>query len=136
RLFGRLQVDDDAALEAERALMADAEHAHLMRAAAQHVGVARRQQLRDEAHHLAGADVEHRQERALGGGEGLQARRQAVAQGAHISASLAFAGFFFTISARTAAASTPSRMTTLSDWRMSMTRMSRSRMRSLSSSSA
>src|SRR5690606_5061725 len=137
RLLGRLQIDDDAALETERTLMADAEHAHLVRPAAQYVALAHGDELRDEADDLAGADVEHRQEGALARREGLEARRQAVAQGAHMSASLALAtGFFFAASARAAAASAPRRITTRSDWRMSMTRMSRSRMRSLSSSSA
>ena len=63
--FGLVHVDDDAALDAARPLMADAEDAGAMGASAQHVRGLGRDQLGDQADHLGGADVEHAEDRAL-----------------------------------------------------------------------
>ena len=63
RLLGRLEVDDRAALHAARALVADADDAGAMRAAAQRLASVDRRQPGDQADDLAGADVEHRQHR-------------------------------------------------------------------------
>ena len=63
--LGLVHVDDHAALDAARTLMADAEDAGAMGAAAQHVGGFGRDQLGDQADDLGGADVEHAENRAL-----------------------------------------------------------------------
>jgi hypothetical protein len=54
-----LEVDDGAAFQPERALMADAEDARQVGPPAQRVAVLHRQELGDEANDLARADVEH-----------------------------------------------------------------------------
>ena len=59
-MLGAVEVDDDAGLHAVRFLVADADDLHLVGAAAQHLALAARAQLRDDAADLAGADVEHR----------------------------------------------------------------------------
>ena len=71
-----IEVDDDAALYADRALMADAENAAAMGAAAQAVRRFHRFEPRDEANDLRRADVENRQQDSLAGGQGAHARRQ------------------------------------------------------------
>ena len=75
-VFGRLEIDDRAAFDAARALVADAEHLAAMGAAAQRLGRLHRRQPRDQADDLRGADVEHRQDGALARGNLPHARRE------------------------------------------------------------
>ena len=98
RAFGGLEIDDGAALQAERALVADAEDAGEVGAPAQRVAALHRLELGDEADDLARADVEHGKGRALARRQRLHARRQAVAQEAHVSTPLPRIGFFFRLS--------------------------------------
>ena len=60
-LLGRVEIDDDAGLDAARALVAEAEHLDAVRAAAQRLAVIARLQPRDQAADLGRADVEDRQ---------------------------------------------------------------------------
>ena len=70
------EIDDRAALDAVRALMADAEHLAAMGAAAQRRRRLHRRQPRDQADDLRRADVEHRQDRALARRDLAHARRE------------------------------------------------------------
>src|SRR3954465_5930637 len=119
RALGRLEVHDRAALQAERALMADADDAGQMGAAAQRLGGLDRQQLRDEADDLARADVQNGQRRAPARGGRLETGRQPLGQQAHLSAPLPRVCFFFIASVRAEAASSVNRTTTRSDMRRS-----------------
>jgi hypothetical protein len=78
RALGGGEVDDGAALQTEGALVADADDAREVRAAAERGERLGGLQLGDEADHLARADVEHREGGRTPGGERLQARREAV----------------------------------------------------------
>ena len=64
-MLRRMKIDDRAALDAVRALMADAEHLAAVGATAQSLGRLHRRQARDQAHDLGSADVEHRENGAL-----------------------------------------------------------------------
>src|SRR5215213_407217 len=120
RAFGGLEIDDGAAFQPERALVADAEDARQVGPPAQRVAVLHRQELGDEADDLARADVEHGKGRALARRQRLHAWRQAVAQEAHVSTPLPRIGFFLRLSRRAAAASSVSRTTTRSGMRRSI----------------
>ena len=76
-LLRRLKVDDRAALDPVRALMADAEHFASVSSAAQRARRLHRAQPRDEANDFRGADVENRQDRALARRDLAHARRGA-----------------------------------------------------------
>src|SRR5215213_657186 len=114
RPFRRLEIDDGAALEADRALMADADDARDVRAAGQCRETLDRFQLRDEADYLAGADVENGQRRAFARRERLEPRHQAMRMRAHVSTPLPRAGFFLRKSSRSAIDSSVSLTTTRS----------------------
>src|SRR5208282_1537513 len=75
-LLGRLKVDDRAALDPVRALMADAEHLASVGSAAQRARRLHRAQPCDEANNFRGADVKNRQDRALACGNLAHARRE------------------------------------------------------------
>ncbi len=64
-MLRRMKIDHRAALDAVRALMADAEHLAAMGAPAQRLGRLHRRQARDQADDLGSADVEHRENGAL-----------------------------------------------------------------------
>ena len=72
----RQEVDDLAALDAVRALMADAEHLASMGAPAQRLRRLHRRQAGDQANDLRGADVEHRQNGAFARRDLAHARRE------------------------------------------------------------
>ena len=97
-VFRRLEIDDRAAFQAERALVADADDAREMGAPAQRFERLDRLQLGDEADDLARADVEHGQRRALARRQRLQPRRQALMRETHVSTPLPRIGFFFSVS--------------------------------------
>ena len=78
RAFGRLQVDDHAAFQSCGALMANAEYTRDMGPTTKQLDLIDRFQFRDDADHLAGSDVENRQDGALACGERLQARCQTL----------------------------------------------------------
>ncbi len=98
RDLGGFEIDDGAALEAGRALVADADDAREVRAPAQGFDLVHRLQLGDQADDLARADIEHRQGRALARGERLQPRCQALTRQTHVSTPLPRIGFFFSAS--------------------------------------
>ena len=64
-MLRRMKIDHRAALDAVRALMADAEHLAAVGSPAQRLGRLHRRQARDQAHDLGSADVEHRENGAL-----------------------------------------------------------------------
>ena len=124
RALGAVEIDDRAALQPQRTLMADADDTGDMGASAQSFIGLGRMQLGDQADDLAGADVEDRQRRALARGKRAHARRQALG-GRMVHASPPFfLLLFFSISARALAPSSVSRITTRSDWRRSIAMMS------------
>src|SRR5271155_1394655 len=63
--FRRLQIDHRAALDAVRALMADAQHLASVGSPAQRLRRLHRRQAGDQAHNLGSPDVEHRENGAL-----------------------------------------------------------------------
>ena len=65
RMFRPLKIDDGAALDSVRTLMADPKNLAAMGAAAQRAGRFHRRQSRDQTNDLRGAGVENRQNRAL-----------------------------------------------------------------------
>ena len=129
RLLGAFEIDDRAALEAERALMADADDAGDMGAPAQPLIGLGRVQLGDQADDLAGADVENRQRRALARRERTHPRREALGGKVVHASPPFFLVLLLSCSARVAAPSSVSRMTTRSGWRRSIASRSLSKIR-------
>ena len=119
----RQEIDDLAALDAVRALMADAEHLASMGAPAQRLRRLHRRQAGDQANDLRGADVEHRQNGALARRDLAHARRERPE--AHGWAPFLAAW----LSAHASAASSDKRRNARPGTRKSTARMSRSRMR-------
>ena len=120
-VLGRVQIDHRAALDAVRALMADAEHFASMRASAQGLRRLHRRQAGDQANDLRGADVEHRKNGAFARRDLPHARRERME--AH-----SWAPFFAACaSAQAAAASCERRTNARPGTRKSTARMSRSR---------
>jgi hypothetical protein len=78
RRFGCLQIDDNAALQADGALMPDPEDPREMCAPSERLDLVDRLQLRDDSDDLAGSNVENRQDGALARGQRLQAWRQTM----------------------------------------------------------
>src|SRR3984885_13884410 len=64
-MLRRMKIDHRAALDAVRALMADAEHLAAVGTTAQRLGRLHRRQSGDQADNLGSADVEHRENGAL-----------------------------------------------------------------------
>ena len=81
--LGLVHVDDDAALEAARALVPNSQHAAAVRVPAHGFGGLHRLKSRDDAGDLGRADVEHGHDRTLACGKGAHLRRHAMREGAH-----------------------------------------------------
>src|SRR5690606_36299908 len=117
-----VEIDDDARLHAFRFLVADADHLDAMRTAAQQLAVFARLQVRHDAANLAGPDVQHSQ------GTGAVRGIAVTAKPAHIFVSALRLGAFalaVSIACLAVSASGESRMTSLSENRMSTARISR-----------